>query len=51
LGLSSEFLLPVAHQIREKVLEFQKLAHQDRRSKGQITAEMDFLGKADGSYA
>lgn len=33
LGLGDEFLLPVAHQIREKVLDLQKISYQDRRQK------------------
>ena len=31
LGLGAEFLLPVAHSIREQINEHQRLAHQERR--------------------
>ena len=31
LGLGSEFLLPIAIQIREQILEYQRTAHQDKR--------------------
>jgi len=30
--LGSEFLLPIAHQIREQILENQRTAYQDKRS-------------------
>jgi SWI/SNF-related matrix-associated actin-dependent regulator of chromatin subfamily B member 1 len=39
LGLSSDFVVPIAHQIREKVLELQKVAHADRRSKGGVMTD------------
>ena len=51
LGLGSEFMLPIAHQIREKILELQKTAHTDRRMKGQFTSEAEQMDKAEGSYA
>ena len=51
LGLGSEFMLPIAHQIREKILELQKTAHSDRRMKGQFTSEAEQMDKAEGSYA
>lgn len=31
LGLGAEFMLPVAHSIREQINEHQKMAHQERR--------------------
>ena len=51
-GLGPEFLLPITHQIREKVLDLQKVAHNERRLKtGNLQSEMEFVGKSDGSYA
>ena len=32
-GLGDEFILPIAHQIRERVLELQKVANSERRTK------------------
>ena len=51
LGLGPEFMLPISHQIRERVLELQKIAHNDRRLKTNNSLEMDFMDKAEGSYA
>jgi len=31
LGLGAEFMLPIAHSIREQINEHQRLAHQERR--------------------
>ena len=32
MGLSSEFLLPISHAIRQQILEHQKILHTDKRS-------------------
>mmetsp|Transcript_12083 Transcript_12083/g.10686 ORF Transcript_12083/g.10686 Transcript_12083/m.10686 type:complete len:108 (+) Transcript_12083:668-991(+) len=32
MGLSSEFLLPIAHSIRQQIFEHQKVLHTDKRS-------------------
>lgn len=34
MGLGPEFLLPITFQIREKILELQKIAYSERRMKG-----------------
>ena len=41
LGLGDEFMLPIAHQIREKILDLQKTAYQDRRQKLQAQTEAE----------
>ena len=56
MGLGAEFLLPITFQIREKLLELQKIAYSERRQKqvgGMIggTSELSYFGKSDGSYA
>lgn len=51
LGLGPEFMLPISHQIRERILELQKLAHNDRRLKQNNALELDFHDKAEGCYA
>ena len=51
VGLGDEFILPIAHQIREKILELQKVANSERRTKAQQTSEAEQLDKLEGSYA
>jgi hypothetical protein len=55
MGLGPEFLLPITFQIREKLLELQKIAYSERRQKQvggmMATSELSFFGKSDGSYA
>ena len=43
--LGDEFVLPIAHQIREKVLDLQKVANSERRTKAQQTSEAEQLDK------
>ena len=43
LGLAAEFMLPIAHQIREQINEHQRQAHQERRGGYQ---HLNIYGKA-----